>query len=154
MRLFLLQIKIPLSIFTVLLFLVFSNDFVSAQTKVANFFTGRAGTKSYEHISFSFEDDNIGDITYTYGKNGHPLKLKYVGTDNLGGIKAIKVEFPNGEVFFVVPKSTFLRISNKKINYDKIFRWEYDGSVNGIGTWCDSCIDEKESINLIKKHFH
>lgn len=154
MRLFFLQIKNLFFVFTILLLLFFLNVSVEAQIKVANFSTGKAGTKTYEHFSFWVEDDAIGDITYSYGKNGREIKLKYSGTDTLDGIKAFKVEFPNGEVFYIVPKRTFLKVVNKKVNYDKIFRWEYEGPVNGIGTWCDACTqDGKESVDLIKRYF-
>ena len=154
MKLFFLQKRILFLVFLLLLVLLVSDNSVYAQTQVANFSTGKVGTKTYEHFSFWVEDNVRGDITYSYGKNGREIKLKYSGLETLDGIKVFKVEFPNDEVFYVIPQKTFLKVMNVKANYNKIFRWEYEGPVNGIGTWCDACTqDGKESIELIRKYF-
>lgn len=154
MRKLFLQIKIPFLIFKLASIIFFLNISIYSQNQVANFSTGKVGTSTYEHFSFWVEDNSIGDITYSYGKSRREVKLKYSGTDTLDGIEVFKIEFPNGEIFYVLPQKSFLRVVHKNANYDKIFRWEYEGPVNGIGTWCDACTgDGKESIELIKKYF-
>lgn len=149
-----LQLKIPFYTFTLSLILFFLSASIYSQNRVANFSTGRVGTKTYEHFSFWVEEDTIGEIIYSYGKSGREIKLKYSGTDMLDGIKVFKVEFPNNEFFYVIPQKSFLRVVNKNANYNKIFRWEYEGPVNGIGTWCNACTEDgKESVDLLKKYF-
>lgn len=153
-KLLFIQIRAMFFVFSTFFILLLSNNSFYAQNQIANFSTGKTGTKTYEHISFWIEDNERGDITYSYGKNRREIKLKYSGTDNLDGIKAFKVEFPNNEVFYVIPQKTFLKVINKKTSYDKIFRWEYEGPINGIGTWCDACTQNgKESLDLIRKYF-
>lgn len=154
MKKFFLEEKISFFIFALLLVLFSFNCSICAQNRVANFSTGKVGTATYEHFSFWVEDNNIGDITYSYGKSRREIKLKYSGTATLNGIKIFKVEFPNDEIFYILPQKTSLKIVNKNANYNKIFRWEYEGPVNGIGTWCDACTqDGQESIDLIEEYF-
>jgi hypothetical protein len=154
MKPFFRQIKVrfyAFALFHVLFLLAGSAD---AQTQVANFSTGKVGTKSYENFSFGVEDGVRGNITYTYGRNRHEIKLNYAGRDTLNGIAVFKVEFPNNEVFYVIPQRTYLKIVNKKGTYNKVFRWSYEGPVNGIGTFCEPCTqDGKESVALIRKYF-
>lgn len=148
--------KIRTVSFAFSLFIVFflSVNSIYAQTQVANFSTGKAGTETYERFSFWVEDSDRGEIAYSYGKKGREIKLKYAGKDTMDGIAVFKVEFPNNEIFYVIPQKTYLKIVNKKANYNKNFRWEYEGPVNGIGTWCDACTqDGKESVALIRKYF-
>lgn len=154
MKPFFIYIKIRFFVFVIFLALFLSADSAYAQTQVANFSTGKVGTKSYEHFSFQVEDGVRGDITYSYGKNRREIKLNYAGRDTLNGIAVFKVEFPNNEVFYVIPQKTYLKIVNEKGTYNKIFRWEYEGPVNGIGTFCNACTQNgKESVALIRKYF-
>lgn len=147
------------SFFGFALFLVpfFLASSVSAQMRVANFSTGKEGTKSYEHLSFYVADGARADITYAYGKagrGGEEIKLDYLGRDTLDGAAAFKIGFPNNQILYVIPQKTYLKIVDGKGKYNKIFRWQYEGPVGGRGTWCDSCTQNgKESIALIKKYF-
>ncbi len=86
-------------IFALFFVLFFSASSAYAQRQVANFSTGRAGTKSYEHFSFYVEDGVRGDIAYSYGKSGREIKLNYAGRDTLDGIAVFKVGFPINEFF-------------------------------------------------------
>ncbi len=144
-------------IFALFLALSFSTSSAYAQMQVANFSTGEEGTKSYEHFSFYVEDGTRADITYAYGKvgrGGKEIKLDYLGRDTLDGLAAFKVGFPNNQVLYVILQKTYLKIVDEKGKYNKIFRWEYEGPVDGRGTWCDSCTqDGKESVALIRRYF-
>jgi hypothetical protein len=157
MKQLLIRRQIPffgIALFFVLSFLTSS---ASAQMQVANFSTGKVGTKSYEHFSFYVEDGAKADITYAYGKDGRggkEIKLDYLGRDTLDGLAVFKIGFPNKQVLYVIPQKTSLKIVDEKGKYNKIFRWEYEGPVNGRGTWCDSCTqDGKESVALIRRYF-
>lgn len=144
-------------IFAVLLGLFALQSFVYSQMQVANFSTGKAGTTSYEHFSFYVEDGIRGDITYAYGKagrGGKEIKLNYLGRDTLDGLAVFKIGFPNNQIYYVIPQKTYLKIVSEKGKYNKIFRWEYEGPVNGRGTWCDACTQNgKESVALIRRYF-
>lgn len=154
MKPFFMQIRIRFFVFALFLVLFLLIGSAYAQFQVANFSTDKVGTKSYEHFSFQVEDGVRGEITYYYGKNRREIKLNYAGRDTLNGIAVFKVTFPNNEVFYVIPQKTYLKIVNGKGNYNKIFRWEYEGPVNGIGTWCEACTGNgKESVALIRKYF-
>lgn len=55
---------------------------------------------------------------------------------------------------YVIPQGSSLKIVDGKGKYNKIFRWEYEESVGGIGTFCESCTENgKESVALLKKYF-
>ena len=126
------------------------------QQQVANYATGKVGTKSYEHISFWVRENQIDEIAYSYGKDWYEkeIKLTYLGTDVLKGEPCFKVQFPNNHILYIIPKGISLKIVNGEGHYTKSFRWEYEGPVNGRGTFCDVCAqDEKEAMKLIKKYF-
>jgi hypothetical protein len=154
MKPFFTQIRTRFYVFALFLVLLLLAGSAYAQTQIAYFSTGKLGTKSYERFSFWVENGVRSDITYSYGKSARKIKLNYAGRDTLNGIAVFKVEFPNNEVLYVIPQKTYLKIVNKKGTYNKIFRWEYEGPVNGIGTWCEGCTeDDKESVALIRKYF-
>jgi hypothetical protein len=154
MKPFFIHIQIRFFVFVIFLVLFLLIGSAYAQPQVANFSTGKVGTKSYEHFSFWVDDGVRGDITYSYGKSRREIRLNYAGRDTLNGIAVFKIEFPNNEVFYVISQRTYLKIVNKKGNYNKIFRWEYEGPINGIGTFCEPCTGNgKESVALIRKYF-
>ena len=154
MKIILIKRSFTFSIIAVFLTCAFLSIQTYAQRQVANFSTGKAGTKSYEHFSFQVEDGVRGDITYSYGENPREINLNYFGRATLDGIAVFKLEFPNNKVFYVIPQKTTLKVVGEKGNYSKIFSWEYEGPVNGIGTWCDSCTEDgKESIAMVRRYF-
>ncbi|GAB4039319.1 hypothetical protein GCM10028774_40320 [Spirosoma jeollabukense] len=123
---------------------------VSAQTKVANYSYGKPGTDTYEQLSFWMKDGQKSSIDYTYGKDRKDVKLRYVGKYEA----SFQVRFPNNTTLTVNPKGTTLIVVNTKSNYAKTFVWEYEGPVNGIGTFCNVCAqDEKEAMRLIRTYY-
>lgn len=125
----------------------------NAQTKVANFSHGEPGTATYEHFSFWIKDGKRQDVTYNYGKDRKEVKLRYVGKAQDNNTSGFKVQFPNNTVLVISPSATTLKVSNPKDNYSKTFAWEYEGPVNGIGTFCNVCAqDEKEAMNLVQNY--
>lgn len=136
--------------FFVLIAILFIGGTAYAQTKVANYSYGKPGTDTYEQLSFWVKDGQKGSIDYNYGRDRKEVKLRYVGRYEA----SFKVQFPNNTTLTVNPKGTTLIVVNTKSNYAKTFVWEYEGPVNGIGTFCDVCAqDEKEAMRLIRTYY-
>src|SRR6266508_2258722 len=124
------------------------------QQRVANYAFGRIGTKSYEHLSFWTQNNERSEITYSYGENEKEIKLSYKGVDNFKGEPCFKIEFSNGKLLYVIPKGKSLRVVDDNGQYNKLFRWEYEGPRNGIGTFCNVCAgDEREAMRFIRRFF-
>jgi len=127
---------------------------LSAQTKVANYAIGKHGTDKYEHFEFWVKDGKRTEIVYSYGKEDKNVKLQYAGRDLVNGDPCFKVSFPNNYSLFIVAKGAQLLIRDNEGQYNKNFSWQYEGPVNGIGTYCDVCAeDEQDAVNLIKSTY-
>lgn len=125
-----------------------------AQSKVANYSYGQPGTATYEHFSFWAQDGQRGELSYSYGKDRKESKLTYLGPDKVNGKAAFKVQFPNKHVLYIIPTGTTLRVTDNKLAAQKTYRWEYEGPVNGIGTFCQPCAeDEKKAIQLVQSAY-
>jgi hypothetical protein len=124
------------------------------QVKVANYAFGKPGTGKYEQLSFWIKNGAREEVQYTYGKGRKEVKLQYLGKARLGGDTCFKLQFPNRFTVFVVPKRLRLKVRNSSGKYNKTFSWEYEGPVNGIGTFCDVCAeDAKEAMQLLRLHY-
>jgi hypothetical protein len=78
--------------------------------------------------------------------------LSYKGVDTFKGQPCFKIEFSNGKQLYVIPTGASLRIVDEDGKYNKLFRWEYEGPRNGIGTFCSVCAeDEKEAMRLVRR---
>ncbi len=124
-----------------------------AQTAVASYFFGTPGEASYEHLSFWVKAGRRATITYAYGAGRKEVGLKYLGKTQLAGKPGFRVQFANGHVLSVVPSGKLLLVSAAG-QAPKSFAWEYEGPVNGIGTFCDVCAtDEKEAMQLLRTYY-
>jgi hypothetical protein len=139
------------SLTTTLLLIVTS---LSAQTKVANYCVGKYGTDKYEHIEFWIKDGKRTEINYSYGKDGKNIKLRYAGKDLINGDSCFKVSFPNNYTLYIVAKNERLLIVDAEGKYNKTFSWEYEGPIDGIGTFCDVCAEnEEDAITVVKSAY-
>ena len=124
-----------------------------AQT-VANYATGKYGEPDYEHLSFWAKAGKRAEATYTYGKYGKQLPVKYLGKAAYEGKAAFKMQLPNGTILYVIPSGVNLKIQNATKSYDKLFTWAYEGPVNGMGTFCSECAeDEKAAMKLLNSAY-
>ncbi len=122
--------------------------------KVANYAVGKMSTEAYEHFSFWAEAGKRTKITYTYGKDNKELSAAYVGKGSYQGKLCFKVTLPKQQTLYVIPSGYKLCVINAAKTYNKTFVWEYEGPVNGIGTYCDVCMqDEKEAMTLLRKYY-
>ncbi|GAB3977962.1 hypothetical protein GCM10028806_40230 [Spirosoma terrae] len=122
--------------------------------KVANYSTGRPGTKDYEEFSFWVRGNKRSDVTYTFGEKWQQITVSYVGKDVLNGEQCFKVRFPNQYELYIVPRRQELKIADKAGKYIKYYAWKYEGPVNGVGTFCQPCADNgQEAMQLLKAYY-
>ena len=146
--------QFPTMVYVALLIFLPLTSSAYGEQKVANYFFGKAGTNSYESFAFWVEANKRGDIVYDYGREFKEVKLNYWGKDNYKGEACFKVQFPNSYILYIIPQGLSLKVASGDGKYKKLFRWQYEGPVNGIGTFCTSCAEnEKESMELIRQYY-
>ena len=135
--------------------LVHAQDFapgVYTDGKVANFALPGHGYSSTRFESLSFWSGSNGKaITYEYGADHRRVRLRGIGPGPDG--KGFAVRFPNGLVLDIVPQGTALQVSDRSGNYSKTFEWQYEGPVDGRGTFCTPCVEEADAIGFVRRHF-
>jgi hypothetical protein len=140
------------------IFLVFPTLLIgaslAAQMKVANYSFGKPGTVKYEHLDFWIKEGKRTEIHYSYGKDRKEVKLQYLGKDKQNGSACFKVKFTNDYVLYIIPRGKQLLVTDASGKYKKTFSWEYEGPINGIGTFCDICAqDDEDAMNLIQSSY-
>lgn len=124
----------------------------TSERKVANYSVGKYGNSNYEHFSFWTNEGERSEITYSYGKNDVKAELEFLGAKTIQGRKGFEVKFPNDLILFVIPTGNNVRVINPRGKYNKIFKWEYEGPVNGIGTFCSVCAENETDAMVILKN--
>ncbi len=121
--------------------------------KVANYSFGKYGTESYRHLSFWTENGKNAFIEYKHSKEATEVKLVNLGQTVFNGKKSIKVQFKNKHVLYITPNGFNLNVSDESgEKYFKTFTWEYEGPINGVGTFCNVCAEnEKKAMELVMK---
>src|SRR3546814_8705005 len=90
-------------------------------------------------------------IDYGYGADQKRVRLRAIGPD--GSDEGFAVRFPNGLVLDIVPQGTALQVSDRSGNYSKTFEWQYEGPVDGRGTFCTPCVEkDRKSTRLNSSH--
>ncbi|GAB3588625.1 hypothetical protein [Hymenobacter daeguensis] len=121
--------------------------------KVAQYAVGEPGTVAYEKLSFWADKGKRTDVYYAYGKDQKEVKLKYVGKKNVGGAAGFVVRFPNNHTMTVAPSGTALKVTDAT-EAPKLFVWQYEGPVNGVGTYCRECAEnEKEALQFLQTYY-
>ncbi|HEX6426786.1 MAG TPA: hypothetical protein VF008_03830 [Niastella sp.] len=125
-----------------------------AQAKVASYCFGKYGKEGYEHISFWTKDWKRTHVEYSYGSKPKEIRLQFLGKVIVHGKTCMKVQFPNKYILFITPNGSDLQIEDENRKYNKTFTWEYEGPVNGIGTYCTVCAEGKEdAMEIVKKSY-
>jgi Rieske Fe-S protein len=140
---------------TILIFFLISLTNQSDLKQVANYYNGKPyGSTGYETISFWITKDDKPLIHYSYGKDDKDAPVKFISKTILkNGKRCFKITLRRN-MLYVIPEGNKLRITDLKGEYNKIFSWEYQGPIDGIGTWCSVCTqDEKESLAFLKKYY-
>jgi hypothetical protein len=124
---------------------------------VANFSTGSYGSRDYESLSFWVYQNKNRKIDYSYrDKKGEilSLELSYLGKFKQGSKSGFRVLFPNNLVLRVFLAGDVLEVKAEKGNYFKYFRWQYEGPVDGRGTFCEPCTqDASDAIRLLQDFY-
>lgn len=125
---------------------------VHQDAKVANFAIPGHDYSSPGFESLSFWSGPRGQVVdYEYGANHKRVRLRTLGSS--AGGKGFAVRFPNGFVLDVVPQDKGLQVSDRAGKYSKTFEWQYEGPVDGRGTFCQPCVDEPDAIGFVREHF-
>ncbi|GAB3638392.1 hypothetical protein GCM10027422_39820 [Hymenobacter arcticus] len=125
-----------------------------AQNQVANYGYGQPGTAGYEHLSFWTHNGRRSDVAYASGKNREDARLRYVGPSRRNGQPGFHVRFLNGHTLYLVPSGTTLRVATAPGAAPKTFTWEYEGPVNGVGTFCSVCAeDAPAAMRLLRAYY-
>jgi hypothetical protein len=125
----------------------------TAQTKVANYSIGKYGTDKYEHFSFWVKNGQRAEITYSYGNRNTEFKVAYAGVTKQNGAAGFKAQFSNGHTVTIVPNGSKLTVMEKG-KTPKVFAWEYEGPIDGIGTFCEPCAqDEKAAMQVMRTYY-
>lgn len=124
--------------------------------KVAQYSAGERGTENFELFAFYTKKGSYhAKVEYSYGKDEKRLLLHYIGIAKTQGKDAFKVKFANNYTLDITPQKDFsLKIEDKKGKYSKIFKWQYEGPIDGRGTFCSVCADdEKAAMQIIDKYY-
>ncbi len=133
--------------------IIFASYTTYAQ-KVATYATGTPNEADYESFAFWTKENGSRDfITYNYGKDRTEAKVSYGGASNFKGIPSFKIQFNNKLVLHVMINGDQLQIADLSGKYLKTFKWEYEGPINGIGTFCNVCAADAAEALLITKKF-
>jgi hypothetical protein len=140
-----------IKLIALLIFFISGNVFGQ---KVANYSVGKYRTKEYEHFSFWMENNKATEITYTYGKNDKEINIRYLSKAVYEGKSCFKIGFPDNHILYVIPIGIRLKLLSPDKKYEKTFSWEYEGPVDGRGTFCEVCAeDEKEAMKIITNYY-
>lgn len=123
--------------------------------KVASYSTGTAGQADYESFGFWInENGQRSFITYNYGADRKESRISYLGVSNFNGVKSFKIQFSNKLTLHVMSNGEQLQIADMNGKYSKAFKWEYEGPVNGVGTFCKVCAtDAKDAKTVVEQYF-
>jgi hypothetical protein len=125
-----------------------------AQTKVAAYAFGKPGTDSYESVSFWVRDGKRAEIYYARGKARTETKGTYLARTGAANGASFSVKLSPSRTFTIVPNGTKLEVGDSAGGAPKTFAWEYEGPVDGVGTFCRECAeDPKEAMQLIRTYF-
>ncbi len=125
---------------------------VDQGARVANFAVPGHDYRSPGFESLSFWSGPQGrSVDYEYGAHHKRLRLRTLGPSADG--KGFAVSFPNGFVLDIVPRDDALQVSDRAGTYGKTFEWQYEGPVDGRGTFCQPCVDEPEAMGFVREHF-
>jgi hypothetical protein len=120
--------------------------------RVANFSVVDHGNAAPEFERLSFWSGPHGKIVdYVRGYGGKPIRLKPIGP-NADGL-SFAIRLPNGLILDVEPRGGGLLVRDRLGRYRNEFVWQYEGPVDGRGTFCTPCVGQKDAVAFVREHF-
>ncbi|WP_202839481.1 hypothetical protein [Luteimonas saliphila] len=105
----------------------------------------------YEALRLWADEAGGTRVRYAWGADARELSLEVLGPAATG--EGFALRFRNGLVLDVVPQGDSLRVRSRDGRYDKVFDWQYEGPVDGRGTFCTPCVDQPDAAAFVRRHF-
>ena len=121
----------------------------------AFFMIGNYNYPKWEKIEFDLTA-NGKEITYSYARKSEGIKLNIFGPKKIESSKVLMVKIPVlSKVYYITPDKKNKRIIMKSADgkYNKKFLLGYEGPVNGVGTFCETCANEPDDAFKIVDSF-
>jgi len=65
----------------------------------------------------------------------------------------LRIVFPDGRAVDAAVAGPSLQVDDGSGKPPKTFAWEYEGPVDGRGTFCTPCVEEQDAIPFVRAHF-
>lgn len=123
------------------------------QAQVANYAVRGAQVPGpdYEHLAFWADAQGRRRVRYAWGEAPRSVELAVLPAR--AGSDGFALRFPNGLVLAAVPQGEALRLRDGSGAYDKLFEWQYQGPVDGRGTFCAPCVEQADAAAFVRRHF-
>jgi hypothetical protein len=122
----------------------------------AFFMIGNYSYPEWEKLEFELRDYKRV-IRYSYKKNEKGHVLQTLGTKYIGNQKALIVRIPKYDKTYLIltdKRNSRIIMMSEDQTYKKSFPLGYEGPIDGIGTYCDSCANEpKEAFEIVNSFF-
>ncbi len=122
------------------------------QAHVANYVArgAQAPGPDYEQLAFWADARGQRRVRYAWGQAPRSVELEVLpGRPGSGGFA---LRFPNGLVLEAMLQGQSLRLRDRG-GYDRVFEWQYQGPVDGRGTFCSACVDQADAAAFVRRHF-
>ncbi|QJD81289.1 hypothetical protein HH216_08435 [Spirosoma rhododendri] len=128
-----------------------------AQEKTSAFFmVGDCASPDWEKLSF--EKTKAGSVlTYAYKQHEDGVRLQPVGVKSVNGQRVLLVRMPGVSQPYMIRRDRAgerLVMTSQDGRYRKLFKLGYEGPVNGVGTFCETCANEPaDAFRLVDAYF-
>ena len=150
------EIEKMIKLYISLLFITCSYSLVAQQKTYAFFMFGTLQDKNWERLEFTIDKEK-NTINYSYAKNEKGIELVLIDSPNTtSNPNCIFVKIPKlDKVYMISINEQLDAIVFEALDksYKKTFILGYEGPIDGIGTYCESCANEAEDAFEIVRLF-
>lgn len=125
----------------------------AATDRVTRFETGEPGTDQWEDLSFQVQSDGTKEISSSHGRDRTEVKVQSKALAGSSTDRRLHLVFADGRAIDVTIKGQTLQIDDGSDKAPKSYVWAYEGPVDGRGTFCTPCVEEKDAIPFVRKNF-
>ena len=123
------------------------------QAQVANYVARGAQAPGPDYEQLAFWADARGQRRVRYAWGEAPRSVELAVLPGRTGDDGFALRFPNGLVLEAIPQGESLRLRDGSGGYDKLFEWQYQGPVDGRGTFCAACVERADAAAFVRRHF-